>query len=54
VNGKGAPRLKGLGRGHLYVRAKVVVPSKLSAEEREILTRLSKTGRQDVRKGIVE
>lgn len=39
--GKGAPRLKGSGRGDLRVRVKVVVPSDLDAEEKELLKRFA-------------
>ena len=52
VGGKGVPRLKGLGRGDMYVRLKVVVPGKLSAEEKELLNKLGKAAREDVRQGL--
>ncbi len=52
VGGKGAPRLKGLGRGDMFVRLKVVVPAKLSAEEKELLTKLGKAVNEDVRRGL--
>jgi molecular chaperone DnaJ len=37
VKGRGAPRLKGGGRGDLLARVKVTVPPKLSKAEREAL-----------------
>jgi len=37
VKGRGAPRLKGNGRGDLIARLRVAVPSKLSKKEREAL-----------------
>ncbi len=39
--GKGMPRLKGGGRGDLYLTVKVVVPKRLSAEEKELIARLA-------------
>ena len=39
--GKGAPRLKGSGRGDMRVRITVVVPSDLDAEEKELLKRFA-------------
>ncbi len=53
VGGKGAPCLKGLGRGDMFVRLKVVVPNRLSAEEKELLTRLAKSSKEDVRRNLV-
>lgn len=52
VGGKGAPRLRGMGRGDMFVRLKVVVPGKLNAEEKELLNKLTKAGKEDVRKGL--
>jgi molecular chaperone DnaJ len=40
LRGKGVPRLRGAGRGDLHVVLNVVVPSKLSKRERELLTEL--------------
>jgi molecular chaperone DnaJ len=40
LRGKGVPRLRGAGRGDLHVVVNVVVPSKLSKRERELLKQL--------------
>ena len=40
LRGKGVPRLRGAGRGDLHVVVNVVVPSKLSRRERELLQQL--------------
>jgi molecular chaperone DnaJ len=40
LRGKGVPRLRGAGRGDLHVIVNVVVPSKLSKRERELLREL--------------
>jgi molecular chaperone DnaJ len=40
LRGKGVPRLRGAGRGDLHVVVNVVVPSKLSRRERELLREL--------------
>jgi len=50
--GKGAPRLKGKGRGDLKVKAKVVVPTQLNAEEKELLRRFDSSHAEDLRSHI--
>lgn len=40
VKGYGVPRLRGTGRGDLHVQVIVETPSRLSGEQRELLTRL--------------
>ena len=40
LGGLGMPRLGGSGRGDLYARVKVVIPSELSTEERELFEKL--------------
>jgi molecular chaperone DnaJ len=45
VKGKGAPKLKGSGRGDVLARLKIEVPKKLSKRERELLEELQKAGR---------
>jgi molecular chaperone DnaJ len=45
VKGRGAPKLKGGGKGDLLARLKLNVPEKLSKEERELLEQLRKVKR---------
>jgi DnaJ-class molecular chaperone len=40
LGGLGMPRLGGSGKGDLYARVKVVIPSELSTEERELFEKL--------------
>jgi molecular chaperone DnaJ len=49
VKGRGAPRLKGGGRGDLLARVRVTVPKKLSKAEREALESLQKVSRENPR-----
>jgi molecular chaperone DnaJ len=44
VKGKGAPKLKGSGRGDVLARLKIQVPKKPSKRERELLEELRKVG----------
>ena len=44
VKGKGAPKLKGSGKGDLLARVKLTVPKKLSKKQRELLEELKKAG----------
>lgn len=46
VKGRGAPRLKGGGRGDLLARVKVTVPKKLTKAEREALEGYRKVSRE--------
>jgi molecular chaperone DnaJ len=50
IDGKGAPRLKGRGRGDLHVQVKVVVPKDLSGEERSILEEFAEQRGTEVQK----
>lgn len=45
---RGVPRLKGRGRGDLRVRVRVVVPTKLSEFEAELLKKLAESRGEDV------
>jgi molecular chaperone DnaJ len=45
VRGKGAPRLKGSGRGDVIARVRIDVPKKLSKRERELLEELQKAAK---------
>jgi molecular chaperone DnaJ len=44
VKGKGAPRLKGSGRGDVLARVKLTVPKKLTKKQRELMEELQKAG----------
>ena len=44
VPGKGIPRFSGLGRGSMYVEVEVVIPKKLTKEQKELLERLKNEG----------
>ena len=52
VRGKGAPKLKGSGRGDLLARVRVTVPKKLSKAEREALENLQKVSRENPRDDV--
>jgi molecular chaperone DnaJ len=49
VRGRGAPRLKGSGRGDLLARVRVTVPAKLTKQERDALEQLRKVSRENPR-----
>jgi molecular chaperone DnaJ len=49
LKGKGAARLKGAGKGDLKVKARIAVPQKLSAEEKELLEQFAQVHGDDVR-----
>jgi len=44
VKGKGAPKLRGSGKGDVLARVKLTVPKKLSKKQRELLEELKKAG----------
>jgi molecular chaperone DnaJ len=44
VKGKGAPKLKGSGRGDVLARVKLTVPKKLTKKQRELMEELQKAG----------
>jgi molecular chaperone DnaJ len=44
VKGKGAPKLKGSGRGDVLARVKLTVPKKLNKKQRELFEELKKAG----------
>lgn len=52
LNGKGAPKLKGNGRGDMKVRARIVVPKDLTAEQKELLKRFESSRDEDVRAAL--
>jgi molecular chaperone DnaJ len=52
ISGKGAPKLKGKGNGDLKVRTKVVVPEKLTTEQKELLNRFASSRDDELRAHI--
>jgi molecular chaperone DnaJ len=52
VKGKGAPRLKGSGRGDVLARVKLTVPKKLTKREREAIEALQKASPENPREGL--
>jgi molecular chaperone DnaJ len=46
IRGRGAPRLKGPGKGDVLARVRIVVPSKPTKKERELLEELGKVTRK--------
>ncbi|HXG76291.1 MAG TPA: molecular chaperone DnaJ [Gaiellaceae bacterium] len=54
VKGRGAPHLKGNGRGDLLARVRVTVPKKLTKAEREALESYRKVSREDPRARFAE
>src|SRR5213592_708633 len=52
VKGKGAPRLKGSGRGDVLARVGVTVPKRLKKRERELLAELQKQSHDDPREAL--
>jgi molecular chaperone DnaJ len=52
VKGRGAPKLKGGGKGDLLARLRVNVPTKLSKAEREAIENLQKISRDDPREKV--
>ncbi len=54
VKGKGAPKLKGSGRGDLHARLRVTIPTKLTKQEREAIENLQKVSREHPRDAFVE
>jgi molecular chaperone DnaJ len=48
LRGQGAPELGGRGRGDLYVQVKVVIPTKITSDERKLLEKLGQTQKVDL------
>jgi molecular chaperone DnaJ len=53
LKGKGAPRLGASGKGDLLARIKVVVPEKLSSEQKDLLKKFADSRDEDPRAGRV-
>ena len=49
--GAGVPHLKGIGRGDLHVQLELVVPKKLSKEQRELLEKFAEISGEDAHAG---
>ena len=49
IKGRGAPKLKGSGRGDLIARVHVTVPKKLSKAEKEAIEKLQQVSGEDPR-----
>lgn len=49
LRGQGMPRLRGSGRGDLLVRVKVVLPQRLSPEEKRLVEQLARLRRENPR-----
>ena len=52
MKGKGAPKLKGSGRGDLLARVKLSVPKKLSKAEKEAVEALKRASKANPREGL--
>lgn len=52
IKGKGAPQTRGNGRGNLYAVARIQVPRKLSAKEKELLQKLKELEKEDPRRHL--
>jgi molecular chaperone DnaJ len=52
VKGRGAPKLKGSGKGDLLARLRVAVPTKLTKAEREAIENLQKVAHDDPREKV--
>jgi len=50
LRGEGIPRLEGAGRGDLHIHFDVVVPTRLSARQRELLRELGDSGLEEPRR----
>jgi molecular chaperone DnaJ len=53
IRGRGAPKLKGSGRGDVLARVRVNIPKKLSKRERELLEELQQVSGENPREGLV-
>lgn len=49
LKGKGAPRLKGKGRGDMHVKTRIVVPEDMDEDERKLIEELSRAKPRNVR-----
>ncbi|MBS3908611.1 MAG: molecular chaperone DnaJ [Actinobacteria bacterium] len=54
LRGKGAPKLKGTGRGDMLAKVRITVPTELSGAEKELLVRFADARKEDPRKNFKE
>ena len=54
VRGRGAPKLKGGGKGDLLARVRISVPKKLSKKEREALEELQRVSKENPREALYQ
>lgn len=54
LRGKGAPKSKGKGHGDMIVTARIVVPKKMTAKEKELVKKLKELEKEDPRAFLVE
>ena len=54
LRGKGAPKLKGPGRGDMLAKVHLTVPKELSGAEKELLVRFADARKEDPRKDLKE
>jgi molecular chaperone DnaJ len=52
IRGRGAPKLKGEGRGDVLARVQVTVPTRLTKAEREAIENLQKVSRENPREHL--
>ncbi len=52
LKGKGMPSLKGDGSGDLYVKIKIVIPEKLTGEQKKYLEQFAKSYSENPRQGV--
>jgi molecular chaperone DnaJ len=52
IRGKGAPKLKGGGKGDVIARLRLLVPKRLNKKERELLEELQKADRSNPREAL--
>ena len=47
LSGEGIPRLRGMGRGDMHIEFHVIVPKKLSREQRHLLEKYAEIAREE-------
>ena len=52
VRGRGAPKLKGSGRGDMLARVRIDVPKKLTKKQRELIEELQKVSNENPREAL--